>query len=55
MKAAVVEKYRAPLVVWLKDEIFERLRNGKVQGRIVLGIRKEALTEGFSRQRRRAA
>lgn len=31
------------------NEILERLRNGKVQGRIVLGIGKENLKEGFTK------
>lgn len=31
------------------NEVFERLRNGKVQGRIVLGIDEKAAAEGFRR------
>ena len=29
------------------NEVFERLRDGRIQGRVVLGIRKEALSEGL--------
>lgn len=31
------------------NEVFERLRNGKVQGRIVLGIAEKASAEEFRR------